>query len=139
MKAFVLRIRPTQKDRLEEALAADEIIIGWSRVKGLLDEKLSWTEFRQKVHDTCYADTEDYSTAGRAGGNLWRFIREMSRGDLVVVPHSDEFFVAEVTGEPRYVETRIDEDTAYRRSVTWLNGKRRRVKKVGRTATVVEE
>lgn len=54
---------------------------------------------------------------------MWRFIREMNVGDLVVVPHGSEFYVAEVSGPAMYDESKVEEDTAYRRNVKWLNDK----------------
>src|SRR5919109_3238605 len=44
--AFVLRIAPSGVDRVAEALAADQIIIGWAKVPGLLDQRLDWPKFR---------------------------------------------------------------------------------------------
>ena len=55
---------------------------------------------------------------------MWRFIRDMKIGDLVVVPHGSEFYVGEVAGPAFYDENKVDEDSAYRRPVKWLNGKR---------------
>ena len=31
-----------------------------------------------------------FRQAGNAGGHMWRFIRAMKTGDLVVVPHGSE-------------------------------------------------
>ena len=53
---------------------------------------------------------------------MWRFIREMKKGDLVVVPAGPVFYVGEVAcDEAFYDETKREEDSAYRRAVTWLN------------------
>ncbi len=52
---------------------------------------------------------------------MWRFIREMKAGDLLVVPHGSDFYVARVEGEATHDPARIDEDTAFRRKVAWLN------------------
>lgn len=37
-QAFVLRISPSRIDRVAEALTSNQIIIGWAKAKGLLDE-----------------------------------------------------------------------------------------------------
>ena len=56
---------------------------------------------------------------------MWRFIREMKKGGLVVVPSGPEFYVGEVVGdEAFYDETKTEEDSAYRRTVKWLNNGR---------------
>ena len=82
-QAFVLRISPNGIDGVPEALASNQIIIGWAEAKGLLNENLSWEKFRTIVSDTYYADQENMRKAGAASGHLWRFIREMNIGDLL--------------------------------------------------------
>jgi predicted Mrr-cat superfamily restriction endonuclease len=124
MGAFVLRMTPLGIDRLPEALRSNEVTMGWGKAAGLLDPNLDWCSFRQLVHDCYYAGEKDYTNSGRAAGNLWRFIREMSEGDLVVVPYGPECFIARVIGPPRHDQTKADEETAYRRRVAWLNDKK---------------
>ncbi len=46
---------------------------------------------------------------------MWRFIRDMQVGDLVVVLYGPSFYVAEVTGPPIYIKSKVDDDTAFRR------------------------
>lgn len=120
--AFVLRIKPSGKDRVPEALGSDSIIIGWSDARGLLDKELSWEQFRQIFRDTYDYEDETYRGSGRDAGNMWRFIREMKEGDMAVVPYGSEFYVAEVDGPAHHDPSKIKEDTAYRRKVKWLNG-----------------
>lgn len=123
-RAFLLRISPSNIDRVDEALASNELIIGWSDLPALLDPHLSWWQFRQIMHDRYYAGATDHRGSGAAGGNMWRFIREMQVGDLVVVPHGWQFYVARVTGPARHDPNKVQEDTAFRRSVEWLNDKK---------------
>lgn len=122
-RAFVLRIAPSRVDRVKEALDADEIIIGWSALPQLLDPKLSWNQFRQVLHDGYYSKHTSYRTSGSAAGNMWRFIREMDVNDFVVVPHGPSFYVGEVVGSAYHISSKVADDTAFRRSVKWLNGK----------------
>lgn len=122
-QAFVLRISPSGIDRVNEALSSNEIIIGWAEARGLLDENLHWDEFRRIISDTYYVDEDNLRRAGAASGHMWRFIREMKKGDLIVVPYGAEFYVAEVSGPATHDESKVGEDTAYRRKVTWLNDK----------------
>ena len=122
MKAFVLRIAPSGIDRVPQALETNDLIIGWSRAgDDLLNDNLGWNEFRQIIHDEYYSGDETYRSSGAAAGNLWRFIREMSINDLVVVLHGNKFHVAEVAGPARHEPERVEEDTAFRRSIKWLN------------------
>ena len=122
-QAFVLRIAPSEVDRVPEALATDQIIIGWAGALGLLQRELSWEKFREIIKKRYYADETTLRKAGAAAGHMWRFIREMQIGDLVVVPHESEFYVAEINGDPTYDSAKVDQDTAYRRGVIWLNAK----------------
>jgi predicted Mrr-cat superfamily restriction endonuclease len=101
--AYVLRIDPGGIDKATDALAADQIIIGWSQADGLLDESLAWEQFRQIIQDTYYSDEITLRKAGAAAGHMSRFIREMKVGDLVVVPHGPDFYVAEVVGPAVYL------------------------------------
>jgi predicted Mrr-cat superfamily restriction endonuclease len=123
-KAYVLRIAPGRNDKVPEALRENEIIIGWSKARGLLDPALDWDQFREIVRATYYIDRPNLRRAGAAAGHLWRFIREMDVADRVVVPYGRDFYVAEVIGPARYCESKVEEDTAHRRKVTWLNDKR---------------
>lgn len=122
-QAFVLRVAPSRADRLPEALASDEIIIGWSNLPRLRDESLEWEQFRGLIADEYHSDDSNLRRAGRAAGDAWRFIRDLKIGDLVVVPSDREFFVARVEGSTEYRPDKVKEDTAFRRKVVWLNGK----------------
>lgn len=132
--AFVLRIAPSRKDRVAEALAKNEIIIGWAHAKGLLESSLNWEQFREIVRRNYYSDEPTLRKAGSAAGHLWRFIRDMEPGSLVVVPNWSEFYVAEVEGPATYDASKIKEDTAYRRRVRWLNAKKSISRQIARSA-----
>lgn len=122
-QAFVLRISPSGIDRVPEALTENQIIIGWAEAQGLLDTNLSWEQFREIIRDKYYTGEDTLRRAGAAAGHMWRFIREMNKGDLVVVPYRSEFYVAEVESPATYDSNKVVDDTAYRRPVQWLNGK----------------
>lgn len=122
--AFVLRISPGGVDKVPEAFRSGELIAGWAEADGLLEPNLSWESFRDIVRRAYYADQPDLRKAGGAAGHLWRFIREMKPGDLMVVPYGAEFFVAEVSGPATYDRAKVNEDSAYRRAVRWLNGEK---------------
>jgi predicted Mrr-cat superfamily restriction endonuclease len=122
-QAFILRIAPSRIDRVDEALKSNQIIIGWSEAQGLLKRGLSWEQFRQIIQDTYYSQGKDFRRAGKNAGNMWNFTQKMKTGDLVVVPHGPRFYIAEVAGEAIYESSRVNEDTAYRRPVKWLNRK----------------
>ena len=138
-QAFVLRMNihgGDNSDLVAEALDQNQLIIGWSEAEGLLDEQLSWEAFRKIISKTYYPDEKTLRKAGLATGNLWRFIREMKEGDLVVVPYGADFYVAKVSGPATYDPLKINEDTAYRRNVDWLNDKRPIPRVVARSALI---
>ena len=128
--AFILRIAPRGIDpvpkegfdRVPEALEMGHLIIGWARAEGLLNPDLDRNSFRKIIHDEYHRGAETFHGAGRDAGKMWLFIREMKRGDLVVVPAGPVFYVGEVAcDEAFYDKTKREEDSAYRRSVKWLN------------------
>src|SRR5436190_1972557 len=123
-KAFVLRITLGEIDSIQLALDTNTIIIGWSKAASLLDETLDWEHFRQALIEAYPTYRSNVRSAGNAAGNMWRFIRDMKVGDLVVVPHGTNFFVAQVQGPAFHVPEKVEEDTAFRRNVTWLNDKK---------------
>ena len=125
--AFILRMKPSGNDRVQEALDTDHLIIGWACAKGLLDVELDQERFKQIIKYGCFPEDKNYRRAGRGAGNMLRFIRDMKQGDLVVVPHQNKgFYVGEIVeGAVTYCENNVDDDTAYRRPVNWLNNKRR--------------
>ena len=135
-QAFVLRIAPSGVDKVPEALADNQIMIGWADAGGLLDPSLSWEQFREIIRSAYYGQEETLRKAGAAAGHMWRFVREMNVGDLVVVPHWSEFFVAEIKGSPTYNPTKVTDDTAYRRDVRWLNDKKPIRRDVARSALI---
>ena len=134
--AYVLRISPSGIDRVDDALAQDQIIIGWSAAQDLLDPKLEWSQFREIIHRAHYDGAETYRRSGGAAGQMWRFIHEMAIGDYVVVPHGASFHVAEITGPATYQKDLVDDDTAYRRVVTWLNSKQPIPRRFARAALI---
>lgn len=123
-QAFVLRIAPGGIDKVDEALEQDQIIIGWAEASGLLDPNLSWEQFREIISSAYYAQEENLRRAGAVAGHMWRFVREMDVGDLLVVPHGAEFYVAQISGPATYDSAKVSEDSAYRRKVWWLNDKK---------------
>ncbi len=104
-------------------LQENEIMIGWSKVEGLLDESLTKEDFREKVQKQYFPLEENKRRAGQVTGDLWRFIREMDLEHYVLVPTEAGFFIGRIAGPAIYDEMRIYNDTAFRRKVEWLNNK----------------
>src|SRR6478735_9247697 len=119
---YVLNIKPGLKDMVPAALAADQLIIGWTDAAELLDASLSLKDFREILHSHYYSDSKTRGRAGSAAGNMWRFLREMQPDDLVLVPHRKEFYVAVVVGNATHDNSLAE--GGFRRAAIWLNEKR---------------
>lgn len=135
-QAFILRMRPSGTDRVPQALCENQITIGWGDAgRSLLDKQLSWEEFRTIISKRYYPHEKTLRKAGSAAGHMWRFIREMTEGDLVVVPYGSEFYVAEVSGPADYGPSK-GEDIAYWRKVDWRNHKQAIPRRTARSALI---
>lgn len=116
-RVVVVRVAPGRETQLDHCLATGEIVIGWEDARGLIDE-FNWERFRARVAEAHYPDEPSLRKAGAAAGHLWRFLHELSPGDLVVVPAPGQFYVARAEGEPREIGR---DGVGYVRSVEWLN------------------
>jgi len=132
--AFILRLKPSKIDRTIEGINENRIFIGWSKADGLIDQELSWEEFREIIHKTFFSDEKNYIKAGRSAGNAWRFIRVMEKNDIVIVPHKSDFYIAQILSGPKYDKAKFIEDRAYYRDVKWLNDKKPIPRKYARAA-----
>lgn len=122
-QAFIIRCAPSGINRLEELLEKNQIVIGWSYTRDkLFDTSLDREEFKQNLRELYYPHYEEnpYSL-GQATGYMWRFIREMNIGDLAIVPIPRAFYLGEITSDTIYLEDKVEDDTAIRRNVKWLN------------------
>ena len=135
-QAFILRISPSGIDRTQEALSSNQLIIGWSKAKGLQNRELTKSEFKDIIRKCYYDDDENMRRTGAATGHMWRFIRDMKIGDFVVTPSGSEFYVAKVTRDATYSKSKITDDTTYRRSVVWLNSKKPIPRSVAKSALI---
>ncbi len=132
-QAFVLRIAPSGIDRVALALRENVAIIGWCAPE-LLNPSLDWKAFREIVRARFYAKDENLRRAGAAAGHMWRFIRDMKVGDLLITPHGAGFYVGRIAGPAFHLPEKVEEDTAYRRKVEWLNGKEPILRETARAA-----
>jgi len=132
--AFILRLKPGKIDKTMEGIKENKIFIGWSKAKGLLDQKLTWAEFREIIHKAYFSGEKNYIKSGRSAGNAWRFIREMEKNDIVIVPYKSDFYIARVLSEAKYDDTKVEDDRAYYRDVEWLNDKKPIPRKYARAA-----
>jgi predicted Mrr-cat superfamily restriction endonuclease len=123
---FIVRMKTWDEEtdglvsRIPQGLDDNDLILGWSSAQGLVSEQ-DWDRFKKRLAEA-YPDLgANNHRLGSAAGSLWRFIRDMEKGDFAVVPDSGQFYVATVAGEARYEKSHLDDDTAHRREVKWLN------------------
>lgn len=116
---YSFRLKPSGRDKVRELLSANQIAIGWSHAAGLLDVTLTYDEFKN-VLDQDYQELKDEGRLGKDTNHLWRFIRKMEIGDIVVVPHGYDIYFVRVSSAPFYVPNKVDDDTAIRRKVVPL-------------------
>ncbi len=118
-RAFIVKITST----IEKMLKENEIMIGWGKAEGLIDESKTKEDFREVIHKQYFPLEEQKRRAGQVAGDLWRFIREMKLDHYILIPTEGGFFIGRVTGPAYYNEMKIFNDTAFRRKVEWLNKK----------------
>lgn len=120
-QAFIVRMNTGGGDVAELGRELGLLLVGWSGARDLDDPTLDYDAFRDRVHEAHYAADDDYRRSGRAAGVLWRFMREMQRGDLIVVPRPGSFWIGEVTGDAFESDAGDLDDTVHRRPVAWLD------------------
>jgi predicted Mrr-cat superfamily restriction endonuclease len=125
--SFIVRLKTWDEktdglvSRISEGLKDNDLILGWSLAQGLIGEEAS-DKFKRKLAEAYPDLAVNNHKLGSAAGSLWRFIQDMKKGDFAVVPDAGQFYVAKVTDEARYDKSHLNDDTAHRRRVEWLNG-----------------
>ncbi len=113
-QAFVLRLKG-----YEEISFRDDVVgIGWSAAG--LDQFQNWEQLKERVRKVYKYESE--RALGNVCGSIWRFMREMNKGDLVVVPLHGKFRVAKLLDDDVfYFEAGRKDDFVWRRHVEWLD------------------
>ncbi|MFE5563418.1 CBS domain-containing protein [Amycolatopsis japonica] len=105
-------------ERDKEALESGLVIVGWPAVTDLLD--FSTRADLKAAVETSYPDRSTY-VVGNWTGQLWRFSKEMTNGDLIVMPlkSRQRYAIGEITGPYAYRRDPRD-DFRHVRPVRWL-------------------
>lgn len=119
--AFVLNIKPGHVDMVDEARAHGRLLIGWGDADGLLNRNLSYDDVRAIIQEVFHSGATSLRSAGAETGSVWRFLRKMKAGDLVVIPHDNVYYVARVLGEPTYGPIGSSKQFFYQRPARWFN------------------
>lgn len=121
MRVFGLRLMPSEIDRTLELLSLNKVAIGWSRVPSLIGPDLTKPQFKKAIK----AEYPDFHGTKLAASvtDTWRFLREMDIGDLLVIPHRRDIYIARVAGPAHAVQSSLAKDMLFQRDVTpLLNG-----------------
>jgi restriction system protein len=105
----------------QEQTCIDEglVTIGWNDLPDLKKFKTReelFEEFQKK-----YPDSSNVKT-GIKVGQVWRFVTEITNGDLVALPSKSQpiIHIGKVTGDYKYEKKDKDEDVIHWRPVKWL-------------------
>ncbi len=121
-QAFIIRCAPSYISRVDEVLKNKQIVIGWSETRDLLfDKALDRNGFKDILVKQYPSYIGNPYSLGQGTGYLWRFIKEMKIGDYAIVPISKAFYIGEITSDLIFIPEKINEDTAIRRNVKWMN------------------
>ena len=122
-KAFIFRISGSRGCKLKIALHENEIMIPFSKIKGLLEPKLTKEEMRKRVHKKYYKKEKNIKKSEKATNQIWCFLNEIDIGNYIIIPKGKKFYIGKITGKPYFDENRVTVNAAYRREVEWLNYK----------------
>jgi predicted Mrr-cat superfamily restriction endonuclease len=108
-KLWVIRPYPNFKNHLHDFLTNDMVAIGWPGV-GDLGGGLSRKELSDRLCDTYeHYLKEQKNDLAVAAGILDRFVNQVGKGDVFLVPDGDHVYACEVTGDYVY-KPELDND-----------------------------
>lgn len=88
------------------------IAIGWNKIDVLSTDQRDKQELKDDIKSSIIEFYEDEKVPGRAAGQIYRFVKDMKKGDIVIVPNSDSKYIAfgEVESDNIYIEDIDNED-----------------------------
>ena len=119
-QAWIVRMTTGGGDTVDTGVRDNLLLLGWSAAEGLLACDDYWA-FRDIVHEAHYKGDTNYRRSGHAAKQLWKFLKVMKPGDLVVAPHGRSFYVGEIDDGPPIYDASGGQDTPHRRPVRWLS------------------
>ncbi|MBK5114459.1 MAG: hypothetical protein KGD59_01280 [Candidatus Heimdallarchaeota archaeon] len=122
-RAFIFKIVGSRGCKIRIALEQNEIMIRWSKAKGLLEKKLIFEDFVQIIKKVYFKKDKRNTRSIKTAQEMWCFLREIEVGSYVVVPTKQRFYIARIDSEPFFDEKYVTVNAAYRRRVEWLGYK----------------
>ncbi|UEQ85944.1 hypothetical protein [Rhizobium sp. AB2/73] len=113
---YAYRLKPSNNNQVKNLLDDGQIAIGWSHAR-VVDDTLTKEDVRREISRR-YPRIEAEGKLTKDTNQVWRFLRELQIGDIVIVPDGDDVHFLRVIGHPVFLEDKIEkEDTAIRRDV----------------------
>ncbi len=92
--------------------------------KGLLNLDLTWEQFARISGGFTTPKNQHFERLALLPVICGDSFGKCSPVTLLLSPTEQVFFVAEITGAATYDVSKVDDDSAYRRPVRWLNDKK---------------
>lgn len=125
-KAWIIRPKPHGNNRLKDFLQKDIIGIGWPGI-GKLSDFETRDDIREKLMKLDLEKQRSAMSIGQDVGAIYRFAKEMKKGDYVLVPDGSEIYIGIILEDsPIYIEN-LDNDKdgfCHQRKVEWLFDKK---------------
>ena len=124
-KAWVVRPKPHDIDRMEEFLDRNIVAIGWPCIRILNDtirdtDEVTWDAIKEALRPYNLSPR----VLGQAAGIIFRFVKGMEQDDYVVVPYGDNVYFGHVDSSYRYILDNKEDGYPHQRNVRWLHEKR---------------
>ncbi len=111
---YAYRLNPSHENQTKNLLDDGQIAIGWSKAR-VVEPSLTKEDVQQEI-DRCYPHLKGEGKLTKDVNQVWRFLRELEIGDIVLVPDGNDVHFLRVVGGPVFLDGRTD-DTAIRRDV----------------------
>jgi predicted Mrr-cat superfamily restriction endonuclease len=124
VKAWLVRPKPHNINRIREFLDEKIIAIGWPELSSLIGKTEENIKTELKSHPRNYTPDQ----LGAAASTVNKFVNEMRINDIVVVPDGSNIYFCKIIGEYYYDPTKSSQSQGYphQRKVEWIKGPVRR-------------
>ncbi|MDO5090872.1 MAG: restriction endonuclease [Cardiobacteriaceae bacterium] len=119
---WIMRVSPGRNKKLQEVLESNQLILGWAKVTGLVPKNVDFKGIKEELGR--HYNEENQRRLGSWAGSIYRFIYEMKKDDYVLIPTDKAFYIARLREDNAiYLKDKVEDDSAYRRNIEWLNNK----------------
>lgn len=124
VKAWMLRPKPHDINRMREFIDKSIVAIGWPELASLEGKGKSYLNSELPKH----FPNDTIVQIGIAAGTIDRFVNEIRVGDILIVPNDKDIYFCKVTSGYCYDMTKSSDTEGYphQRKVQWIKGPVRR-------------